>query len=292
MIEFRPIDYEKDIPGVTSLLRQNLSNDHNEENFKWKHLKNPFGKSYGWIALHEGRVVGVRMFMIWQFQKEKDFFLAIRPVDTVTYKPLRGIGIFTTLTTKVLEDCRGKYELIFNTPNKESLPADKRLGWKEFQNKLFFWIAFCLPVFSREGKIEDRKITDLKITEVEKESSWSTVKSKEYLQWRFRSDDYCVSVFRSVAGEVQLIYRIEKRKKIRMIVLLELIGKKEIFTQAVKKLMSQKKIFFVYFLDNCSTRLHFKFRLKRRASAVLIKEDNGGSSKELCFSAADLEAKL
>lgn len=100
--------------------------------FRWKHQDNPFGKSPGLVAVHEGRVVGVRLFLRWQFRVGSRTLSAVRAVDTATHPGYQRQGIFSRLTMDLLERVEREdgVELVFNTPNADSKPAYLRLGWQ------------------------------------------------------------------------------------------------------------------------------------------------------------------
>ena len=102
------------------------------ELFHWKHRENPFGPSPMWVAVDAGRVVAVRVFMRWQFQRDGRSVPAVRAVDTATHPDYQGKGLFTTLTLQGLaEIAQEGVELVFNTPNDKSRPGYLKMGWQE-----------------------------------------------------------------------------------------------------------------------------------------------------------------
>ena len=100
------------------------------EFFRWKHLDNPFGPSFLLLAESAGRIVGLRAFMRWRFRVGDRSVRAVRAVDTATHPDHRGTGIFSRLTEQALHEVRGGAELVFNTPNDQSLPGYLKLGWR------------------------------------------------------------------------------------------------------------------------------------------------------------------
>jgi hypothetical protein len=55
---------------------------------------------------------------------------AVKPVDTVTHPDHRRRGIFTELTRAALEEARREgVDLLFNTPNENSMPGYLKMGW-------------------------------------------------------------------------------------------------------------------------------------------------------------------
>jgi GNAT superfamily N-acetyltransferase len=101
------------------------------EFFRWKHLENPFGRSYMLLAEAEGELVGFRSFMRWRFDLDGEHLRAVRAVDTATHPDHQGRGIFRLLTTTAIEELRSEADLIFNTPNEKSLPGYLKMGWRQ-----------------------------------------------------------------------------------------------------------------------------------------------------------------
>src|SRR5690606_29942836 len=103
-------------------------------------------------ATDNGKIVALRMFMFWKFHNsvENKSVIAIRPVDTVVDYNYRGQGLFKKLTLKGLEACKGRYDLIFNTPNENSLPGYLKMGW-EYKNPKYFKVGMILPSFSKRN---------------------------------------------------------------------------------------------------------------------------------------------
>jgi GNAT superfamily N-acetyltransferase len=128
---YRPDDES----GVLDLLKLSLGESpvlqRTPDLWRWKHLNNHFGPSYVRVACNEdGLLAGMRAFMQWEFQIEGRPIRAVRAVDTATHPDYRRLGIFATLTRQVVEEAReGGIDLIFNTPNRYSLPGYLKLGW-------------------------------------------------------------------------------------------------------------------------------------------------------------------
>jgi GNAT superfamily N-acetyltransferase len=130
--ELRPGDE----PAVLSLLGASLAGgptgERTAEFFRWKHAANPFGRSPGLVAEADGRVVGLRVFLRWEFAAGGQTVPAVRAVDTATHPDYQGRGIFRQLTMRLLDDLgreAGGPQLVFNTPNGNSLPGYLKMGW-------------------------------------------------------------------------------------------------------------------------------------------------------------------
>lgn len=125
----------QDEPELLDLMARALgggpSANQSVDFYRWKHVQNPFGPSAGLVAEHEGRLVGVRLFLRWRLESEGSSYLAVRAVDTATDAEFRGLGIFRRLTLGLLEHLEnaGEIDLVFNTPNANSRPGYLKMGW-------------------------------------------------------------------------------------------------------------------------------------------------------------------
>ncbi|MGH9210716.1 MAG: GNAT family N-acetyltransferase [Acidimicrobiales bacterium] len=99
--------------------------------FAWKHRENPFGPSPAWVAIEDGRVVGFRTFLRWQFARDDATVDAVRAVDTATHPDYQGRGIFSKLTYHALDELMELgVAFVFNTPNDNSRPGYLKMGWR------------------------------------------------------------------------------------------------------------------------------------------------------------------
>jgi len=124
-----------DRPSVLALLEASLGwepDDRHADFFVWKHEQSPFGPSPAWLAVdREGRLLGFRTFLRWEFTQGSAVVRAARAVDTATRPDAQGRGIFSRLTTTAIESLvRDEVAFIFNTPNRQSLPGYLRMGWQ------------------------------------------------------------------------------------------------------------------------------------------------------------------
>lgn len=124
-----------DVPRVLELLTTSLAGgptgERSADFFTWKHLANPFGASPGLVAEDAaGRLAGVRLFLRWEYTAAGRTVRAVRPVDTATHPDFRGRGVFRRLTLGLLDEVAADTELVFNTPNANSLPGYLGMGWR------------------------------------------------------------------------------------------------------------------------------------------------------------------
>lgn len=123
-----------DRPAIVALCRVPLqwnSGVLDEQFFAWKHDQNPFGISPAWLAEDpDAGVVGVRVFLRWEFNASDQRCVAVRAVDTATHADWQGRGIFRRLTLGALPDLRDDgVDAVFNTPNDQSRPGYLKMGW-------------------------------------------------------------------------------------------------------------------------------------------------------------------
>ncbi|UII24846.1 GNAT family N-acetyltransferase [Fulvivirga maritima] len=196
---------KEDIEEVVSLLKLSLGESlmpKSVEYWTWKHINNPFGKSPVLLAIEDGKIIGVRAFMNWQWKNGEKIYKAIRAVDTATHPEHQGKGIFKKLTLGLLDDCKQQgVDFVFNTPNSKSKPGYLKMGWKEVgklpvrlgfkrpinivKNKLFGGaVTDFIPV--KDKKFDIAKSIDQYELSVSKSSKgWKSNYSKAYLHWRY-----------------------------------------------------------------------------------------------------------
>lgn len=123
----------EDVAQIIGLLRISLGEElipKSEAYWHWKHESNPFGKSPVLVIEDNGKLVGVRAFMLWKWRWKELHFSALRAVDTATHPDTQGKGIFRKLTLQLADACRAAgHSFIFNTPNNVSRPGYLSMGW-------------------------------------------------------------------------------------------------------------------------------------------------------------------
>lgn len=98
--------------------------------WRWKHYENPFGESPGLVAVDGDKVVGVRVFLRWEWRAGDRVLRAVRAVDTATHPDWGRRGIFQGMTLGMVERLTSEgVDFIFNTPNQFSMPGYLKMGW-------------------------------------------------------------------------------------------------------------------------------------------------------------------
>lgn len=294
MLEFREIDYTKDVPEIVDLLRISLGKINTEEHFIWKHFKNPFGKSYGLLACDKEKIIGIRMFMFWEFRKDEKVVKAIRPVDTITHPEYRGKGIFKKLTLNGLDYCKEKYDIVFNTPNNNSLPGYLKMGWQKNPMQFSYYVGLVLPIGTTKG-ILLKKISseDIRFSNLELDFTyWRTNITEEFIRWRYAASIYEKVFFNFNGSSGYVIYRIQKIKGFKVLILVDYIGKSSYADKVIKALASKNIIILVYYLNNESISINPIIFIKRYNSVVVYRDDPSLIISKVIFSIGDLEGRL
>jgi GNAT superfamily N-acetyltransferase len=202
-----------DVPAIVDLLCLTLGWQPDERHralFAWKHRDNPFGTSPSWVAVDAEGIVGVRIFMRWEFLLGNRAIRAVRAVDTATHPRARGLGIFRTLTLQGVDEMKAQgVNWVFNTPNDQSLPGYLSMGWQRLGH---------LPVALRPASVrvvprlaaarvpaelwsapsstgedaasvlaEEEELAELLASQRPSAGGVRTARSASYLQWRYGS---------------------------------------------------------------------------------------------------------
>lgn len=216
-----------DLPAIIELLDLSLGSSRiqkSEPLWKWKHEDNPFGKSPVWVATEGGKLIGVRVFMYWHWQKGQKTYTALRAVDTATHPGWQGKGVFKKLTSVLVASSTAEgADFIFNTPNKKSLPGYLNLGWRIKGN-----LPLRVKIIRPWGKFTDFIKTgkNTRIAEIPN-NDWSriwdalpavfpvseaihTSYSPNYLRWRYVDCPIFEYGFLSDYSTYLLVYRIKE----------------------------------------------------------------------------------
>lgn len=213
--------------------------------FRWKHRENPFGESYGWVAVADGRVIAFRAFMPWEFRaSDGRVYRAARAVDTVVDESYRRLGLFRQLTMAGVEHLAASgIEFVFNTPNANSRPGYLSMGWS---------VAGRIPVAVRPRNLgllrrwsptqgqrwSEETSAGLPATEVlgqvvrpewmrpRREDLLSTNVTLAFLRWRvaFPGLHYRYMPVGSDPAEGGLLFRLRRRARGRVAVVIESLG--------------------------------------------------------------------
>ena len=290
-VDFRSINYETDVDEAMALLQMSLGGDYSKADFLWKHLENPFGKSYSLLAWDGQTLAGMIMFMFWELTDGNKTVKVIRPVDGATHPDYRGQGIFKKLTIEGLKIGEPKGDFLFSTPNNNSLPGYLRMGWMKYEQHLIHKASFVLPFFNKKKNVELMPVVKFpqKGVDMDNGGGFHTRWTTDYIKWRFSDQRYKMAVYSQNGEKVYVFYRKESIKGLKFIVILECLEKKDLHITAIKALASKLNIFVVYHLDIFNISW---LSSARNASVVAYRGDKYDIHKNLSLSIGDLEGIL
>jgi hypothetical protein len=147
-VVMRPFE-ESDIPQALEIMTEALGGGRvtrTEAFFRWKHFRNPFGRSIGLVVQNQGGgLVALRMFQRWGLRRNDAQFECMRAVDTATAPAEQGKGHFRRLTLAALAHAENAgADLVFNTPNEQSGAGYMKMGWR-FVGKPGVWLRASRP---------------------------------------------------------------------------------------------------------------------------------------------------
>jgi GNAT superfamily N-acetyltransferase len=270
-VSIRP--YEDEDEGATvDLLSTSLGGGpagrRTAEFFRWKHIANPFGRSFMLLAEADGRIVGLRAFLRWRFVAGGRTFSAVRAVDTATHPELQGRGIFSRLTVSAIDALRGEADFVFNTPNEKSLPGYLKMGWRVV-GRVPVAVRPCRPVrMFRNRKslrsvgeasglgppidaapaseaLRDAEGLSLLVAAHEQGRGLSTLRDLDYLRWRYGSvpdlDYRAVSAKSEGRTTGIVIFRVRPRGKLWETTISELLVDGDDAGTAVRLLVAARR---------------------------------------------------
>jgi|GEM_PF-6724354 hypothetical protein len=293
-MEYRRLDYSEDIKEVVALIRRNLNPEYSENILRWKHLESPFGLSVGLVAVDEGKIQGVVFAALYKFQNSSgEKISAIRFFDACTEPDQRGKGVFKTLMKMGFEAYENEIDFSFSNPNEASLKGHLRVGYEEPVKKIFYRLGLIKPLIGKiEGDFEPSRPEVLNEKSLTKQDFYLAGNNLSFLNWRYREKRYKIWVHRENCEKNYIVYRIEKKKGIRTIVLCDYFGDIRDIQKVLHMVCRREKTFLIYYLENrVNAGLKFLFTKKHKKAVVVFK--NGHTlSANLVISLGDLEGRL
>lgn len=291
-MDIRTLDAEKDIDEVLTLLSSSLTHPGQKDWFEWKHLSNPFGASDGLVAVDNNKIVGVRLFMNWEFKQGSNTIFALRPVDTATHPDARGKGIFKELTLKGLSIYNSANDkVIFNTPNSNSLPGYLKMGWRKL-GQSFSYSYFLINILKRTRSIREHINFDGLDVDRAPSELIQTNKTRAFLNWRYQDKRYKIASFSDDLNSF-LVYQLLLIKGLKVLAIKDYCGASVNFMPLVTSLAKQNNIFIGYCVNLPSLfSVEGISKLKRGNSIVVYKGPEIFRDATWQFSPGDLEGIL
>lgn len=232
-----------DRPAVLALAGRALGwadDERDRDFFRWKHDENPLGPSPAWVACAGDDVVAFRTFLRWRFTSGKRQLEMVRAVDTATDPRHQGRGLFTRLTRHAVEELRGAgTAAVFNTPNEQSRPGYLKMGWHQLGRPAIAvrpsrlrtvprlrqsrtaaqkWSEPCSVGDPAGELLADPSVAGL-IGRLPSRPGWSTPRTPEYLQWRYRFEPLGYRAIEAGGGLV--VFRVRRRGPAREVAVVE-----------------------------------------------------------------------
>ena len=165
-----------DLPEALAALTDAFGKKFDEQWYRWKHQSGPYGSSWAWVARDVDGLLGLRILLPWRFSGPEGEMSAARPCDTVTVPRARGRGVFRSLTEFALDQLSDEVDLLFNTPNENSLPGYLKMGfepWAEVGTRF----ALVRP--------DRSQLTEQLAVPTEPNGIVETVRSQDFMSWRY-----------------------------------------------------------------------------------------------------------
>lgn len=229
------------LPDVLAVLQGAFDRGFDRSWFVWKHRSGPWGPSKGWVASDADGVIGVRLFLPWEFHDGHEGYHAYRPCDTVTVPRARGRGVFRELTEYAISRLGDNTDFLFNTPNEQSKPGYMKMGFVDW-TRVGQRIGSVTP--NRAGLTEEVKLPS-------PESVLTTMRTEEYLDWRYRRcpiNEYHVLALSDSDGPNGIVVRTRVWRGMRMVVVEECWGgqsQEKALVSAAAKLCGARLVWMV-----------------------------------------------
>jgi predicted N-acetyltransferase YhbS len=125
--------------------RRVAAHDRPAEFLRWKHERNPHGPSFIVLAEADGRLIGMRAYMLWPLAAGGDEVGAVQAVDLATHPDYRGRGVSSQLTTRARETLRETAAFALGLPNDLSRSQSRKVGWEPV-GALPLWVRVRRPL--------------------------------------------------------------------------------------------------------------------------------------------------
>jgi GNAT superfamily N-acetyltransferase len=230
------IDPDRDIDAIVALGTRCLGwvgDERDRAFFRWKHLENPFGTSPAWGAWDDEVLVAFRTLLRWQFARDGRSLAVVRAVDTATDPDHQGKGLFRRLTLGAVEALSDDgMDAVFNTPNDQSRPGYLKMGWHEMGRPTLLVqpsspgvlarmlrARVAAELWSEPVDVGEPAVTVADEARPATDDRWSTVRTAEYLRWRYGFEPLHYRAVEVKGGHA--VFRVRRRGPLREVAIVD-----------------------------------------------------------------------
>ena len=187
-------DYEKgDEHKILSLFADVFKREMSLAFWKWRFIKNPFGKGIIKVLFDGDRLIGHYAVIPMNLQVKGELVKAVFSMTTMTHPDYGGQGIFIYLAEDTYKLCHQRgYHFVYGFPNKNSYYGfTYKLGWRDFGTmtalkKKLQSRASTTSIAKATKQIEyfDDTINSL-WDKVKQDYTIITPRTEKFMNWRF-----------------------------------------------------------------------------------------------------------
>jgi hypothetical protein len=206
------------------LLGSSFEKPVDEDWFRWKHLDGPWGPSHGVVAIDDQGPAAMLLVLPWQVRYSGGLRILGRSLDSGTLPRAQRRGLFRTMVAKWVNDERSAGQpFTFCTASEAAASSHAKGG----ATVLSFTHALASPFTSSIGVARfvsvpvAEAVTTYGIGTKNSGETISTHWEPNSLAWRFdpRSGlDYKAALLKHADASTGLVYRIESRRGIRILI--------------------------------------------------------------------------
>ena len=311
------IDPEKANIEYVDLMNKcfNLNLNYSDRLFIKKHIKNPFGKSFGNFIYKNDKLIATNFNLRWEFISNGKVLKAVQSVDTMVDPDFQRQGIFRKGVEDRLKETPSDL-LRFGFPNSNSKPAFLKWGWKlssRYVTKIYpiSWIKFIrkrLLEKQKDFKSNNREISKnilsdkILITEFLTETNKNTKGtnfSYELLTWKLSlNQNLNTEVFKRndkiIAILIYSICEIENYSLLRIFALLKKdnINLQPLIKDEMKKFIKEKSIDEVQYTGTNHDLLENLFTAVKSKNADMILHSDYGNREELSLMQSNIDVSI
>jgi predicted N-acetyltransferase YhbS len=315
---------ETDKESVLALLNEVFNDQQRslvgrgEDYWNWKFTKNPFGKSLLIVIQWGDEIVGVANLWPWEFQYQGKVIKALQSCDVAVKPAFQGRGLFKESRSYALKIAnKNNYNLLFNFPNKNSLPAYLSLNWNylgiiPWRVKVLKPINLIKGYFSKNSAkaleidakytIDASYLDELANRNINFDNHLKINRVKGFHQWRYLdrpNRSYGMVIYKEKRKETVLIFTINQNNSNREMVIVDIIGAPTNLIPLFKKINKVAKemnVDFIAVMDNPQYKtkklLHLGYFKKKSKNMVTLPLNGGLEEKLTSFSNWSLMASM